>query len=68
MSFIFDLIKIIRALIGLYEEFRRFKEAQKKAEEEKRRQELDKALGDAEKATTPDEAFDAQDRVVDNSN
>jgi hypothetical protein len=35
---------------------------------EEKRQALEQALKDAEKAQTPEEAFNAQEKIVDNSN
>ncbi len=67
-GWIFDLIRIIRALIDLYNQYKVLKEAQRKAEELRRELELEKALDAAMKAKTPEEAFDAQDGIVNNSN
>lgn len=60
-------IAAIQALVALIREIRAIVAAQKVADQAKNNQELEKAVDDAAKATTPEEAFDAQERIVDNS-
>ena len=61
---IWGLVEVLRALIKLYKEWQAWREAERIKDEAKKRAELEKALNDAEKATTPEEAFDAQERVI----
>lgn len=65
---IWGLVEVLRALIKLYKEWQAWRETERIKDEAKKRAELEKALNDAEKATTPEEAFDAQERIVKNSN
>lgn len=53
------LVEIYRLIVSVW------KSSQDKKAEEKS-DELDKAVEDAKKAKTPEEAFNAQDRIVDN--
>lgn len=59
------IIELILKAIGLYDGFVNYLDARKLAEEQARQQARDKAIDDATKATTPDEAWNAQTGIVD---
>lgn len=63
----FEIISLILKLIGLWEGMLDFIDKKYTADMEKRRQAREKAVDDAVKAETPDEAFDAQDGIVSHS-
>jgi DNA-binding transcriptional MerR regulator len=65
-SSITNVIAIIKALIDLWRHLRDFLEQQRKAEAERKRQELDEAMKDAKNAKTEDEVWQSQDRIVRN--
>jgi hypothetical protein len=65
---IFLVIQLLLKLFGLWEQFLEWGDKKRAADAEARAQEREKAIEDAKKATTPDEAFDAQDRITHNSN
>lgn len=64
----FDLISLVLKLVGLWEGFLDFLDKKHSAELELRRQRREAALDQAEKAETPEDAFAAQDKILDNSN
>lgn len=59
-------IAIIKALIDLWKVWQAYAKQQAKVVAERKRVELEKAIEDAKRATTLEEAFDAQNRIVDN--
>lgn len=66
-SSILSIFSTIKALIDLWKYWKDFQNSQRIKEAEIKRQGLDKALEAAKAAQTPEEAYDAQDRIVDNS-
>lgn len=66
LSWIGNLISIVRALIGLYGAFKEAQEARARAEQEKRKQDRDKAIDDSKKAVTNEEIWKSQDDIVNN--
>lgn len=68
IKWILAAVEIIKALMELYKHYRRFKENQRIVKEKNKGDLLERSISEAEKAKTPDEAFDAQKGIVDNSN
>jgi hypothetical protein len=65
MSGVFDLIRLLLAFFGMWEEFCNYTDKIRAAAAEKKNQDRDKAIDDAKKAKTPEDAWKAQDGVVD---
>ena len=65
-SGLWNLIKLLLALVGLYKPAESAADAARRAEAEKKRQEREKALKDLENAQTEDDFDRAQDSVVRN--
>jgi len=59
---------VIRALISLYGVYLDFRREQERKAQLERENSLQDAIEKAKKAKTPDEAWDAQKGIVDNSN
>ncbi len=66
MSTFFAIIRILLGLIGAWESFLAYTDKIRAAEAEKKNQDRDKAIDAAQVAKTPEEAWDAQTKVVDN--
>lgn len=58
--------QIIQALLGLWHAYQDQQEKNRVAEAERKRQEREKAVADLAKATTAEEKWDAQDRIIRN--
>lgn len=65
-SAITGFIAIIKALIDLWKTWQQYQKQQRIVMAERKQQELEKAIEDAKKATTAEEAFNAQERIVNN--
>ena len=63
----FLLIELLLKLIGLWEQFSSYVQAQKLIEDEEKRQRREKAIEDSKKAETDEEIWKSQDGIVDNS-
>lgn len=63
---IFSIFSIIRELISLIKLFMDMADKQRKAEAERKSQELKKAIEDLKNAKTEEDIWDAQDRIVRN--
>lgn len=68
ISWILSAISVIRALISLYRTYLDFMREQARKRELEREENLQESIDRAKKAKTPDEAWDAQTGIVDNSN
>lgn len=62
----FTIIEIIIRLIGLWNQFTDFLYRDWKAKQEKKRQELDKAVEESKKAETNDEIWKTEDDITRN--
>lgn len=62
-----SIVGVIKGLIDLFRMFMDMADKARKAEAERKRQELEKALEDLKNAKTDEEKWDAQGRIVDNS-
>lgn len=65
-SAISNFFAIIKGLLSLWRYWQDFQESQRVIETEKKRVAHQKALEDLQKATTEEEIWDAQKRIVDN--
>lgn len=65
---LFAFIQMVLQLIGLWDQFLLYGDKIRAAAAEKKSQDLDKALDQASKAATPEEAWNAQDRISGDSN
>jgi hypothetical protein len=65
-SAIKDAIAIISALISLWRYLRDYVAEQKRQADERKRQEMDQAIKDAENAKTETDIWDSQGRIVRN--
>jgi hypothetical protein len=63
LSKLWSLVEIIRGLIHLFDVIR---ERLRRREEEKKGDELNRAIDDSKRAKTEEEIFDSQDRIIDN--
>ncbi len=63
---IFTFIELLLRALGLYDGFINYLDTKRLADEELKRQAREKAVDDATKAQTPDDAFNAQDGIVSN--
>ena len=67
MGNLLNIVSVIKSIYNLIKMFMDMMAKQRLADAERRRQELDKAISDLQKAKTDQEIFDAQKRIVDNS-
>ena len=66
MNGIFDLIRLLLAFFGMWEQFCNYTDKVRQAAADKKNQDRDKAVDDATKAKTPEDAWKAQDGIVTN--
>lgn len=66
ISQFFTLIKMALALFGAWELFQDWLLSNHRAELERRKERLDQTIKDAQEAKTPEDAWDAQERITDN--
>ena len=66
-SSIFSLITLLLKLLGLWEKFLDHADATRLSDSERRRQIRDAAIDSSTRATTPEEAYAAQEDITRNS-
>ncbi len=66
MTGIFELIRLLLGLFGLWEQFCNYTDKVRQAEAEARTQRREKGVDAAVAAETPEDAWKAQETIVDN--
>lgn len=64
LSRLWALVEIIKAILALIKELKAYLRERDKQKEDQKDKDREAALDQAEKATTPEEAFDAQEKIV----